>query len=80
MAKVEFPPLPRRSLFAPTNVTKPVTDVTKPVTKPPPEVAAVTKPASTLAERPLGGRPPIGEQAMTGAERVARHREKHRDK
>jgi hypothetical protein len=25
------------------------------------------------------GRPPIGERAMTGAERVQRHRERHRD-
>jgi hypothetical protein len=92
MSKVDFPPLPRRSLFAPRelqgarSVTKPAPIVTKPRNETPPEVAAVTKPASTMsneqiraaaptiAERPLGGRPPIGERAMTGAERVARHR------
>jgi hypothetical protein len=61
-------------MFARADVTKPAPIVTKPRNETPPQVAAVTKPASTIAEKPLGGRPPIGERAMTGAERVARHR------
>jgi hypothetical protein len=75
-----FPQLPRRSLFAGADVTKPVTKPSPRVTKPPPEVAAVTRSASTLAEKPLGGRPPAGDRAMTGAERVRKLREAKKGK
>jgi hypothetical protein len=46
--------------------------VTKPVTKPIEEKPAVTKPNK-------GGRPRVGVEVMTVAERVARHRAKRRD-
>src|SRR5215831_11991063 len=49
--------------------------VTKPVTKPIEEV--VTKPAVTKPNK--GGRPRVGVEVMTVAERVARHRAKRRD-
>jgi hypothetical protein len=56
--------------------------VTKPVTKP-----FVTKPArdfvidadsGRVESRSKGGRPPLGKKAMTGAERVRRHRQQRR--
>ena len=49
--------------------------VTKPVTKPIEEV--ITKPAVTKPNK--GGRPRVGVEVMTVAERVARHRAKRRD-
>ena len=49
--------------------------ITKPVTKPIEEV--ITKPAVTKPNK--GGRPRVGVEVMTVAERVARHRAKRRD-
>jgi hypothetical protein len=60
-----------RAQIAPP-VTKPAEpEVTKPmvVTKPPAKVNA-----SAEALKPRGGRPPIGDRAMTGAQRQARYR------
>ena len=46
--------------------------VTKPVTEP------VTKPADVTKPKGRGGRPLVGDQVMTVAERVARHRARKR--
>ena len=48
--------------------------VTKPVTKP---ISVVTKPIDVT--KPKGGRPRLGEEAMSAAERMRRMRARRRD-